>query len=258
MATGEEMLEWGRSYSPLSFHEWLRQRQAQQQWIKPGNYDNHSHNNTWPTQDDTTSRSDVDTTWTHLKTVSKTKLPNGKLSMLVDLGSRINVIGCNTEREFSLEGERHGHKTTYESRKHRLNVNGVGQGSAPCDEEATMPVAVQFQDNPATMETYKANIATGCGADLTAILGSTSMQEKDAVILLRKGKEMIVFPGPGGYKIEWSPGTKRLHMVPAPSGHLVIPCDKFEGAADNNNEMDQILFCTDHTTSHNPTGDHHI
>eukprot|EP00974_Lingulodinium_polyedra_P004681 439614-Lingulodinium_polyedra.AAC.1 len=42
-------------------------------------------------------RSQVETSWARLKTVSKTQLPQGRLSMLVDLGSRINIIGCNTE-----------------------------------------------------------------------------------------------------------------------------------------------------------------
>ena len=47
------------------------------------------------------------------------------------------------------------------------------------------------------------------------------MQEKDSVLILRKGKEMIAFPGPGGYKIEWSLGTKLLPMTRPkwPSGH---------------------------------------
>ena len=72
------------------------------------------------------------------------------------------------------------------------------------------------------------------------------MQDKDAVILLRKGKEMIVFPGPGGYKIQWSPGTKRLPMVPAPSGHLVIPCDKY-GEVNTAKNSDQVTFWTDHS-----------
>ena len=69
------------------------------------------------------------------------------------------------------------------------------------------------------------------------------MQDKDAVLILRKGKEMMVFPGPGGYKIECSPGTERLPMIPAPSGHLVIPCDKFDAAR---GQGSQISFCTDH------------
>ena len=171
--------------------------------------------------------------------------------MLVDLGSRINLIGCNTEREFALEAERHGQQTRYEKRKHRLNVNGVGSGSAPCDEEATLPIAVKFADDRAKMDSYRANVATGSGADLPAIFGSASMQEKDSVLILRKGKEMIAFPGPGGYKIEWSPGTKLLPMTAAPSGHLVIPCDHFDDAV-NTKPTEPLVFHTDHTTTAMP------
>lgn len=181
----------------------------------------------------------------HVKQTSKTKLPDGRLSTLVDLGSRINIIGQNTEREFALEAEKYGHSTTYETRKHRLNVNGVGSGSAPCDTQAILPIAVRFEDEPATLHEFKTNVATGSGADLPAIFGSISMQEKDSVIILRQGKEMIVFPGPGGYRIEWSPGTKRLPMIAAPSGHLVIPCDKF--AEVDKHTTDPMTLWTDHT-----------
>ena len=38
-----------------------------------------------------TSRTQVETACAHMKSVSRTKLPNGRLSMLVDLGSRINI-----------------------------------------------------------------------------------------------------------------------------------------------------------------------
>ena len=71
------------------------------------------------------------------------------------------------------------------------------------------------------------------------------MQEKDAVILLRKGAEMIVFPGPGGYKIEWSPGSKLLPMESAPSGHLVIPCDYYNESG-SVPPAEQLSFMTDH------------
>ena len=72
------------------------------------------------------------------------------------------------------------------------------------------------------------------------------MQDKDAVIVLRKGKEFLAFPGPGGYKIEWSPGTRLLPMTTAPSGHLVVPCDHFDGlAADAAPSADSTIFVTD-------------
>ena len=236
MATAEELKEWGSSWSMTSVEEYLRQKRDKAWWDQQA-------------ETQGSSRSHVDTTWTHLKTASKTKLPDGKLSMLVDLGSRINIIGENTEREFSLEAERHGHTTVYEKRKHRLNVNGVGSGSAPCDEEARLPIAVKFEDKAATMDEFKANIAKGSGVDLPAILGSQSMQDKDAVIPLRKGKEMIVFPGPGGYKIEWSPGSQLLPMVPSPSGHLVIPCDKYAEVDKNKNNDQALTFWTDHAVA---------
>jgi hypothetical protein len=105
---------------------------------------------------------------------------------------------------------------------------------------------VKYDEQDAVKETYRANIAKGSGIDLPAILGLDSMKEKDSVIILREGKEMMVFPGPGGYKIEWSPGTKVLPMKHAPSGHLVVPCGKF-GDLPSTSSTDHIAFWTDHT-----------
>eukprot|EP00974_Lingulodinium_polyedra_P120480 11175184-Lingulodinium_polyedra.AAC.1 len=72
------------------------------------------------------------------------------------------------------------------------------------------------------------------------------MQEKAVVIILRKGKEMLVFPGPGGYKIEWAPGAKILPMTSAPSEHLVVPCDHYDKASKVKHD-DHLVFMTDHT-----------
>ena len=74
------------------------------------------------------------------------------------------------------------------------------------------------------------------------------MQDKDSAIILRKGQEINAFPGPGGYKIEWSPGTKLVPMIPAPSGHLVIPCDHFDGGGSSSADpTEHMAFCTDRT-----------
>ena len=48
---------------------------------------------------------------------------------------------------------------------------------------------------------------------------------------MKEGEESLTFPGPGGYKIEWNPGFTRIALNRAPSGHLVIPCDGFQGIA---------------------------
>eukprot|EP00974_Lingulodinium_polyedra_P111789 10811923-Lingulodinium_polyedra.AAC.1 len=81
MASATEIKEWVDSWSPLGQDEWPAQR-----------------GRTIPEPAQAcVDRSQVETSWAHLKTVSKTKLPHGRLSMLVDLGSRINIIGCNAE-----------------------------------------------------------------------------------------------------------------------------------------------------------------
>jgi hypothetical protein len=178
------------------------------------------------------------------KRTSNTRLPN-QPSMLVDLGSKVNVIGKNTEQEHARVSKGHGFEPKYVARAQRLYVNGVGDGSATCDYEVFAPIAIKFEEQDATQEVYRANIAEGVGVNLPAILGLDSMKDKDAVIMLRKGKETMAFPGPGGYKIEWSPGTKLLPMTPAPSGHLVVPCGQFDALPKEKEKTPEISFWTD-------------
>ena len=160
---------------------------------------------------------------------SSTKLPD-RNSLLVDLGSRINLIGRNTAQEFITAAHVHGQKAKTKTKERPLYVHGVGSGSAQCKEVMSAAVAVKYEASAPQVANYEANIADGCGADLPAIYGLDSMTKGDAVILLREGKRCIAFPGKGGYKITWSEGTKLLPLQESPSGHLVIPCDSFDGA----------------------------
>ena len=49
------------------------------------------------------------------------------------------------------------------------------------------------------------------------------MAENNAVLDMSPGNERLIFLGPGGYKPEWSPGTKIIPLEKACSGHLMIP-----------------------------------
>ena len=63
---------------------------------------------------------------------------------------------------------------------------------------------------------------------------------------MRTGNGFLAFPGPGGYKIEWSPGTRLLPMTTSPSGHLVVPCDHFNRLADGASKgADSTVYVTD-------------
>ena len=119
--------------------------------------------------------------------------------------------------------------------------------SAVLETAARIPIAVEYEDK-AQRHIHKANVAEGCGSRLPAIMRADSTQDKDAVIISHKEKETIVFLGPGGYKIRWSPGTHRLPMEQSPSGHLVIPCDKWKKVATGRvHEESTNIFWT-HTT----------
>ena len=66
------------------------------------------------------------------------------------------------------------------------------------------------------------------GRELPALLGLQSMARQNAVLEMNPGNEHLTLPGPGGYSINWSPGSIRYKLEQAPSGHLILPCDEFE------------------------------
>ena len=227
--TREQTAEYYKSWSQRTIEEYFQEKEAAEQAMLA----------------ETPGDVRLDVAEVHLRTESQTKLTNHN-SMLVDLGSRVNVIGRDTLEEFKTAATRHGLETQYVPRETRLHIHGVGANAAICDHEAILPIAVKYKDRDAQREKFRANIADGVGTKLPAILGSKSMQDKDSVIVLRDGKEMLVFPGPGGYRIEWSPGTRLLPMTSAPSGHLVVPCDMF-GELPTENQVVSMTFWTDHT-----------
>ncbi len=227
LMTAEQLSEYSMSWSLLSPEEYFRQQQLSGYVAPMVQHEQHE--------------------CLQLKTVSRTKIP-GRNSLLVDLGSKINAMGAETEKEFAATAEANGYDTNYVPRVNRLWVNGVGAGAAKCDFEVIAPIAVKFAEHTATKETFQANITEGVGANLPAILGLDSMQAKDSVLILRKGQEFMAFPGPGGYEIKWSPGTKLLPMEHAPSGHLVIPCDRFKELPSGSANTEQFAFWTDHKT----------
>ena len=106
---------------------------------------------------------------------ARTLIPN-RTSMLADLGSRINLIGRNTLEKFINNARQYGHKVEMKQRERPIKVHGVGKGAAVCTQQATIPVAVKYQDRPPQVHPFIANVADGHGADLPAILGKDSMR----------------------------------------------------------------------------------
>ena len=175
---------------------------------------------------------------------TKTELPDRR-SVVLDIGSMVNVVGSNTLTEFERTMAPYDLQPSYEDRPTPFRLSGVGSGSSLCTKEVTIAVAVQFEDKQPQLETFHANVATGSGADLPAIIGKKSLSDKDGVILLREGKEQLIVPGPGGYKIQWSPGTRIMSLEQVPSGHIAFVCDRYDQMP-KGRSVDQISLVTDH------------
>ena len=151
------------------------------------------------------------------------QLPDGRPSILVDPGAWTNLCGMDTIRRMNDDARRAGYMSRQWEMDSPLQIMGVGEGTQACRYEARVPFAFQSADGAVTMNAYDAPIVGGSGSQLPALLGLRSIQAKNGVLETRAGHQCLTFPGPGGYTINWSPGTVHYPLVSAPSGHLVIP-----------------------------------
>ena len=90
------------------------------------------------------------------------------------------------------------------------------------------PIAVPHADGRTHLHQLTAPIVEGDGAQLPGLLGLRTMEHEKAV--LDMGNQELILPGPGGIKYDLSPGSVRIPLKKAPSGHLVMVVDDFENA----------------------------
>ncbi len=160
---------------------------------------------------------------------ASTSLPGGRHAILVDPGAWTNVGGSDKARDLAKVAVVAGYKPRQQRMQGPLAIQGVGNGTQQCKWEASLPIACPVGDGQeAQAFNFETPLVEGTGSGLPLILGLRSMAEKQGVLEMGKGKERLSFPGPGGYKIEWSPGTIHLPLTPAPSGHLMMPCAEFD------------------------------
>ena len=109
-----------------------------------------------------------------------------------------------------------------------LNIQGVGDGTQQCTWETKLPIAVPEGAETAHIHSFQMPIVEGSGEDFPGLLGLKSTRGKQGVLETAPGKEMLTFPGPGGYKNEWMPGAQHFKLENAPSGRLLIPISDFD------------------------------
>eukprot|EP00959_Pyramimonas_sp_CCMP1952_P021610 455581-Pyramimonas_sp.AAC.1 len=155
----------------------------------------------------------------HIKQPSKTFLEDGGNSILIDVGSQVNIMGENTSRKFVQAAEAHGCSCTFDPRS-RLNINGVGEGSAPADTVGTFRIACECQGST-QLDSYKTNIVR-LWQGLASHPGPRQHAGQARYYVLERGQEKLIFPGKGQVKMEPPEGSKIMPTTKLPSGHLSI------------------------------------
>ncbi len=157
-----------------------------------------------------------------------TQLASGEVSVLVDPGAWTNLIGGKLAKKLAQLAVNAGFKPRQWKMKQPLQVAGVGNGHQTAEWCVHFPIAILDQDGEtATQHAYESPVIEGLGDELPGLSGLKSMKSKRSVLEMTDGKEVLSFPGPGGYEIKGAPGTVEVPLKTAPSGHLLFVVDAF-------------------------------
>jgi len=158
---------------------------------------------------------------------NETSLSNGKVALLVDIGSYGNLAGdrwlASLAKVLSCAG-RPLESIQQIERDKALTVSGVGSGSQVCNYNTHIPIAIPTQDGTisATLKT-----PTVPNSDLPGLLGLQSLRQARTIIDTETNKLYML--GPGDYDMMkiMPPGTTVVQLEESPSGHLMMPCDQY-------------------------------
>ena len=153
----------------------------------------------------------------------RAKLPNNQPVIVIDVGARLNCIGANTVNDVMKKANLTEEDVAFMNLPEILEVSGVGGGTTHCERQVTLPIAVRDREGHSQEMAYTANIMLDAGNDTPAIWGTQTLQQQDAVFIMRDGKEMLAIPGREGYTINWSPGTVIIPMHKLKTGHFAVP-----------------------------------
>ena len=150
----------------------------------------------------------------------------GKCSVIVDSGAWTNLIGETLARKLAKKALAAGLHPKQNKMAQPLRIQGVGNGSQQCEWEMHCPIAVDQTGDGAKKHTFTAPVVQGTGKDLPGLLGLRSLEQQRAI--LDTGNKELILPGPGDVEITLPPGSVRVPLEKAPSGHLVMVVDDYQ------------------------------
>jgi len=162
---------------------------------------------------------------------AQTKLKDGQLSMIVDPGAWASIMGEDLAEALKARAEKNGLKPRVVPMPNPISVAGVGSGSQRCTQKLICPIAVNVDEQGASLHELQAPIVGDDGKDLPGLLGLKALKATRG-ILDCNGKKLHLL-GPGEFNPVLPPGSITIPLQEAPSGHLVMIIDDYEAAIKN-------------------------
>ena len=150
----------------------------------------------------------------------RTRMTNGRIGLLVDPGAFDNLCGSHWLVALCMLARQHGLTEEWYQLSKVLGVEGVGKQAQEVTHGVRVPIALDscseqtFYDTPVVQDSY-----------IPALLGLRSLEDKDSVLDMRVSERKL-YCGP--VDIVPRPGCVVHQLVPAASGHLLLPCDNYD------------------------------
>jgi len=156
---------------------------------------------------------------------TETRMADGTLGILVDPGSMGNLGGGPWTGSVAQAAQQHGRKPSQTKRDRPLRVSGVGNGSQTANYNVTLPVCLEKMDGQFTSGTFETPAITD--SHIPGLLGLNSLSSRRAVLDMHTRR--LHFLGSGDYRLETAmpQGTESYQLLTAPSGHLLLPCGRY-------------------------------
>lgn len=156
---------------------------------------------------------------------SEVKLADGRLALMLDIGSVGNLCGSKWAQAVALFAKRFGRRSNSIKRDRPLSVSGVGTGAQECHYNTHVPCAI-----PANSGVVKGTFKAPCVPDseLPALLGLLSLHNSRGIIDTINNRLYLV--GPGDFDLEKAlpPGSKMIQCEYAVTGHMMMPITAYE------------------------------
>ena len=118
----------------------------------------------------------------------------------------------------------------YQNLQRPLEVGGIGRGTQQALQSGLHPIGL----SDGTDAVYEAPILPNSGTP--ALLGQKSLKKMRGVLDCFNNKLYRI--GPGGYRMQLSPGSVVYPLEESHAGHLMLPCSRFSAHVDQLNELE--------------------